>query len=412
MSSSKATFISRKRLSLAILSLLLLLPPSLEAAAFRVAAVSSDTAYSSLLSDVLTVLSGEVDSPQAIEAHRDREERKAQLAAEAELSSLRQSESFDRIEALSEASDEEMQEEDEPLVLEVVAPSLSDDEISFLSSGDEEAFRYIALREDLDMLIAASAREDGMMTESEVFIDGDEIHRNLYISNDDSAEFDALLSMLLGRLKGDDSVIVRIEVPSVVSISIDDEPLQLIRSTAVLPRGEHEIRFTSPVHETLTVMVDAQEGTVVAPELVDLPAGRLFVSTVPYDSDVYLQGRPLSGHLALEADLPFQVTATHEGFMPTLVQSRLPMDRLDIQLRPQWMEDEDIVKRAKDRFYTNLLSTIISFGGYVAAQSIEGIWPDAGTSPVTTLFAGFSFVELVALFDSMFDYYQAARLGI
>ena len=76
------------------------------------------------------------------------------------------------------------------------------------------------------------------------------------------------------------------------------------------------------------------------------------------------------------------------------------------------MEDNDIVERSKDRFYTNLLATIISFGCYVASDSLSGIYTDADMAPAVTLFAGVSFVQLVELFDSMFDYYQASRLGI
>ena len=76
------------------------------------------------------------------------------------------------------------------------------------------------------------------------------------------------------------------------------------------------------------------------------------------------------------------------------------------------MDSVNTIEKAKDRFYTNLLSTMISFGCFVAAQSLSGIYTDAGLSPAVTLMAGVSVVGLVELIDSMFGYYQAARLGI
>ena len=120
----------------------------------------------------------------------------------------------------------------------------------------------------------------------------------------------------------------------------------------------------------------------------------------------------LDSHTLPEAPLPFQVTARHDGFGTYTIQSRMDLDKLEISLRPEWMENEDIVKDAKDRFYRNLLTTLVSFGCYVASGSLEDIYPEAEFSPVTGMLAGFSFVGLVELFDSMFDYFQAARLGI
>lgn len=407
MNSSKATFISRKKLSLFII--LLLLPFSLVAAPYRVAAVSDDDAFSSLLDDVLTVLSGEVTSPDAIAEYEKKTAEREELEKAEELSSLRRSESFDAIESFGE--DDEEITDDDSLVVEIIAPEFSDVEKSFLLQGDEDAFTYLMLRENLDLLIAADAKEDGLMTECTVYANGEEIHRNLYISSDDSSEFDSLLSALFPMLK-DDEVIVRVEAPSTVSLSIDGEAVTLIRSVIVMERGEHLLRFTSPVYETVEMTIDAEDGLVVAPEFVEFPTSKLFISTLPYDAELYFQGLKSESHFIPEADVPFQITAVREGFAPLLVQSRLPLESINLTLRPQWMEDNDIVERAKDRFYTNLLATIISFGCYVASDSLSGIYTDADMAPAVTLFAGVSFVQLVELFDSMFDYYQASRLGI
>ncbi len=408
MISLRAICISRKKLSL--LLLFLMLPAMLAASPFRTAVVSSDEIYTALVSDVLSVLSGEVTSRDAVNAYEAKIAAKARREREVTVSGLRQKESFSELESFDEEDVPEAW--DGVLTLETVEVTFSDTEREFLLSGDADAFRFLMQREDIDLLIAAEAHEDGMMMESRVFANGVPVHSNLYISSDDSGEFNSLLEALLPFVKSPETVIVHVDVPSVVSVSIDGNPVSIIRSTVVMEEGEHLISFTSPVYETCEMAVNAENGMTIAPDLVPVPSSRLFISAVPYDSVIYFQGLRTGDHLIENADVPFQITAMHEGFSPLLIQSRVPMDSISLQLRPEWMGEENIVERAKGRFYTNLLSTLVSFGCYVASQSLAGIYTEADIAPAVTLFAGVSFVQLFELFDSMFDYYQAARLGI
>ena len=404
----KATCISRRKFSL--LLVLLLLPCFLAAAPFRTAVVCSDETYSALISDVLSVLSGPVTSESAISSYSEKAAREEQRAKDTAISSLRQNESFDALENPKE--NENAETWDGTLSLELVDASFSDNELDFLSRGDADAFHYLMIREDLDLLIVANLHEDGLMSESEVYVNGEVVHRSLFISSDDSLEFEALLNALRPFVKSSDTVVVHVDIPSVVSVSVDGLPASLIRSMMVTETGEHVFRFTSPLYETTEMTVDVEDGMTISPSLVEILPSRLFIASIPYDSSIYFQGLITDSHLVLNADVPFQITAMSSGFMPSLVQSRIPMDRIELELRPEWMESVNIVEEAKNRFYTNLLSTLISFGCYVASDSLSGIYTEADLDPAVTLFAGVSFVQLVELFDSMFDYYQAARLGI
>ena len=406
----KAISISRKRLNSFIL-FFMLLSVSLSAASFRTAVVTDNEMYSSLISDVLAVLQGDITSPSSLSLYEAKSEEARNWAFAKNVSSLRQKESFESLETLL-ASGDDSEVWDGTLTLELAEVTFSDTEKSFLLQGDEEAFSYLMARENLDLLIAADITEEGMMTESRVFANGKEIHRNLYISSDDSAEFESLLSALMPYFKSDDYVIVRFSVPSVVSLSVDGEAVSLVRSVLVMKKGEHLIRFSSPLYKTVEMTVIAEQGHVVEPVLEEIESDRLFISVLPYDSSIYFQGLQADSHFIGEADVPFQITATHAGFSPLIVQSRVPMEKIELELRPEWMEDENIVERSKDRLYTNLLSTLLSFGCYVASQSLSGIYTETDFAPAVTLFAGMSFVQLVELMDSMIEYYQAARLGI
>ena len=121
----------------------------------------------------------------------------------------------------------------------------------------------------------------------------------------------------------------------------------------------------------------------------------------------------VDNHIAGNGSVPFTVTAIRDGFAPYSVQSTVaPYSRVNIELRPAWMGENDMIERSKDRFYSLLLSTLVSFGLQVAANSVSDIFPDWGIAPVGAVFAGISIVQLVELFDSAFDYFQAAKLGM
>ena len=76
------------------------------------------------------------------------------------------------------------------------------------------------------------------------------------------------------------------------------------------------------------------------------------------------------------------------------------------------MEDVDLVADAKTRFYNALLGTLITFGVHVAANAVTNIYPEYSIAPVATAMAGISIVQLVEMVDAMFDYFQAASLGM
>lgn len=409
MISLKAISTSRRKPKAILIALMMLLPVMLAAAPFRVSVLSDDASYASILSDALALIQGEVTAPGAVEAFNARAAAEAEMAAETELSSLRVREDFSGIEALST---EEGQEDGGPPMLELVRPDFSATEEDYLLHGDSDAFQYLMRREDLDMLIAADISYDGQLSECTLYINGEEAYRSLFVSSSEDDEFAAVISLLSERLKGPDHIPVHVSLPSSATLYADGEAVPFIRSMAVLPAGEHEMLITVPGYEDLALSLDIAEGTAIAPELERKAGGRMYLSVTPYDSDIYFQGLLTSSRTIGDVQLPFQVTAVHEGFSPLTVQSRMAMDRMVLSLRPEWMTQYDTVGRAKDRFYTDLLTTLVSFGCYVASSALSGIYTDVYIAPAVTLFAGVSFVQLVELFDSMFDYYQAARMGI
>ena len=201
-------------------------------------------------------------------------------------------------------------------------------------------------------------------------------------------------------------------MPSNVSLTVDGGSVPLVYGYTVLEKGEHEIRYTSPAFMNLEETVTVDEGYRIEPVLQPLFSGPAIVSSVPFDAEIYYQGVKVEDHMAMNGTVPFSITASAEGFAPFSIQSTRLTDNLTIMLRPGWMEDVDLVADAKTRFYNALLGTLITFGVHVAANAVTNIYPEYSIAPVATAMAGISIVQLVEMVDAMFDYFQAASLGM
>ena len=407
MSSLKVISILRRKLSIVLL--MLLLSYSIGAASFRTAVISDDERSMRMILDALSVLSGQVTSVSAIEDFNAKEERAAILEKDAERNRYIVGENFTALEGMDSASDAAA--DDGELILEIVSITVSDTENEFLMRGDEEAFSYVMLSEDLDLLIVSDTRQDGQLTDFTLWVNGREVYDSLYLSTEDDSEFLSIVSVLLPYIKDADTIIVPVNIPPVVSLSIDGSAVTPVRSVIALEKGEHDIIYTSPRFERIEETVYVDEETTLSPSFTPLFSGPAFISSLPYDAEIYYQGLPVENHVVDEGTVPFSLAARHQGFAPFSMQSTEIADTISISLRPEWMAGNDTVSRAKGRFYDNLVATLVTFGAFVATNSLSGIYADVDLAPVAVAFTGISLVQLVELIDSMFDYFQMARMG-
>ena len=152
MTSSKRICIFRKRLSLAIM-LIMLLPLPAGAASYRTLVVSDDEGIASLILSSLSLLSGEVTAPAAIEEYGRKAADEERIAREAAISGYITSEDLSGLESyLAQEEAAGAAADDGSLVLEVVEAEVQDAERPFLLAGDRDAFDYIRLVQDLDLI--------------------------------------------------------------------------------------------------------------------------------------------------------------------------------------------------------------------------------------------------------------------
>lgn len=406
MISSKAIFISRRKISLVLFLLILLLP--LKAGEFRVAIVGNNDGYNAIAEDVLGLLSGSVDSQKGKDLYLERIKVSNLDSYYDSVKKYLDSESFDKLESLKikEAEDEE-------LVLKVVYPKFSPAELEYLLSGDVEAARFLRERENLDLLLVFSEVSDQPVANIITYINGSKVREALFADSLRSVELEALIDLLFPLLKDESTRLLAIALPEKSTLYIDGNQVPLYTGYAALKDGKHTLSYIASGYLPKTIEIVVKDGfssiDLALEEVVPLP---IYFSTVPYGARLSYNGEEISSGYIQDGVFPFTVTASYDGFDVYSFQSNKRAENIRIEMKPEWIASSDILSEAKNDFYKSLFYTLVAFGAQIGAETLSGLYPEHNLKPISVVLGGVSLVSLINMLDSAFDYYQAATLGL
>lgn len=407
MTSLKAICTGLRKLDLFFL-FFVVLATSLYSADFRIAICSDVQEYSSLVEDVLDTLKT-TSSDQALAKLNERLQYEREKQYYISYDKYLRDEDFSSLESLSL----DKAKEEHYANIEVVSPEFSEVEKEYLLSGDEEAFDYIKLRDGYDMIISIALVSDDVLPEIALYVDSRLEHQALYAEALRKNEEDFLFSFFGSLLLGPDFTVVDVDMPSNGTLYVDDEQISTYTSCIVLSEGLHSISYIIPGYKTKAFDVIVDSSTEKIDLLLDkIEQNDLTISTVPFDSTLFYNGLQLDGKMIEKVVYPFTISATHDGFSLYSMQSMTAVDSLKISLKPLWMDSEDMISEAKGNFYMNLFATLMCFGGYIATQSVDNMVDEYDIKPVSVVLCGISLVSLVNMIDSMFEYFDSARMGI
>ncbi len=407
MTSLKAICTGLRKLDLFFL-FFVVLATSLYSADFRIAICSDVQEYSSLVEDVLDTLKT-TSSDQALAKLNERLQYEREKQYYISYDKYLRDEDFSSLGSLSL----DKAKEEHYANIEVVSPEFSEVEKEYLLSGDEEAFDYIKLRDGYDMIISIALVSDDVLPEIALYVDSRLEHQALYAEALRKNEEDFLFSFFGSLLLGPDFTVVDVDMPSNGTLYVDDEQISTYTSCIVLSEGLHSISYIIPGYKTKAFDVIVDSSTEKIDLLLDkIEQNDLTISTVPFDSTLFYNGSQLDGKMIEKVVYPFTISATHDGFSLYSMQSMTAVDSLKISLKPLWMDSEDMISEAKGNFYMNLFATLMCFGGYIATQSVDNMVDEYDIKPVSVVLCGISLVSLVNMIDSMFEYFDSARMGI
>lgn len=400
---SRAISISRKRSSLALLLVLFCMP--LFAASYRVgvAAGFDDPSFFDLIGTASSFSSAFVEDPvlAADAVSRDRE--KALREYEVKVAeAVRGGKEVPEFVQPDLAGD---------YVVEFVPLDIPDEQIAFVEKGDAEAVGYLKMLNDLDELMFFSRFQEGSVEELVLHVDG--VFEDVFFAPlDGSGYFLQLANFFLKHWKGGGYSIVRMDGNVPYTVMCDGSALELYDRYCVFEDGSHVLVLSYADYRDLEVVLETPVSSGVYFSLEELPAGPLFISSVPYSSDVRLNGVAVESGFVGNAALPLSVSAVRPGYETRTVNSAGNPGVLEMTLLPSPLYEPGYLETAKKDFYSNLLFTLASFGAGVALGFVNGIYQLDHLVPLETLAAGVSVFQLIRTIDSLFKYRDALSLGV
>ena len=397
---------SKRLLFLLTLLSLLLLP--LRAEEWRYVVAGEDEGYSALVEDALGTVPF-VSNPLVLEKAHIRAEEKSRTAMEAKKALLYSKEDFKG----AEKTEAEKIEPFSSLEMKKVDLDLSK-YMALLSRSDSDALHHISLSNDLDAIFFVKAESEGNIRRIELFMNGEPI-RNCYYSSDlSSYEERQLVSLFSSLLLGDEGEIYNLVLsPSSATVAVDGEKRSSSSPYILLENGKHTFTLSAYGYQdqTFELDLDGSEKTISL-SLEKSPSFGLFVTSLPWTGEIWLNGIKTEGKYITDVDAPYVLTLRREGYAPASFQTSSSSPVREVTMKPIWTEDKDILKEKKNDFYRSTLIALLSFGGYTASGALEKIGGVPYQDTAKVVLGGISIVSLVNLVRSAADYYGYAGLGI
>ena len=206
-----------------------------------------------------------------------------------------------------------------------------------------------------------------------------------------------------------DPAIIRFDDLAVGAVvKVDGKEVDYYDDCVMTSAGLHYISLSAQGKQDRTFATELEGNALssVTAAMKDTRYSGLEISSDP-QATVLLDGVSL-GLTPLTLDsyvIPSSLRLSAEGYSDKTVGLLAPADKLDIQLKPQWMADQSLLKDAKDGFYKRFAISLMIFGAKVALRSFND-----GTNKVLTALDGLATAALAVSFSDLVgwlvDYYR------
>ena len=386
---------------------ILMLSTSLYAAeSFRISITGDNSDYCELVSSVVSSFT----SLSSDWAKAKREERRAK---DEFISLSKRKTEMSQKEIFTEIKTEEKKDEDEVLSLEIATVDFSTYS-SFLRTLDSTAYYYLKSTNNLDAIIHVSSESQNGLEKINLIIDGAILYSSWYSKETERNEKDSLYSFFASLFLSPDFSLYSLEVyPSDATILLDNSPLEGDGEHLIMKNGEHTFTLSSYGYDNLVYTASFYgEDERIELTMTESEPFSLFVSTIPYDAELFVNGIKSESKTLDNLYTPFVLSSTRDGFLSLSYQEKEKENHITLTLPPLWTDSANLMEEKKGDFYKNLFYLLLSFGGYTASSSISNLYSPTIGKVTQVVFTGLSFVSLINLIQSAYDYYNSSRRGV
>ena len=288
------------------------------------------------------------------------------------------------------------------------------------STKDPLQAQHVLKTEKLDLLFVISGSSLSSLLDYTIdyysLNSSKELVNRLAIIHKLNNEFLPIVEVLSSNFLSEYAFLQIEDAPISIKVLIDETEQIINNSLIFVKPGVHNVTFSSEAQQSYSEVIEVEKGQVLKKniKLEDYLYPSLTLSVVPAFGLLGVQGKnPTIGEYYQESQkLPFVINGEAKGFSDINLQVNNPIVYDRIELKPEWMQKDERLKKAKDEMYKALRNTLLSFGSSVLISSLENIYPEQVLSysePIKLTFTSISIISLIDFIYKSSKYYHVAE---
>ena len=282
-----------------------------------------------------------------------------------------------------------------------------------LVSGDRMLLRYMCLQSGADIILIPIISRLGDFNQMSLYrysYASDEfslIFERLSTDSDRFTESSVLRfapSFIEGR-----PVLIRLDnLVDGAYVTIDDKDVAVLDNYVFTTSGKHVLEIGALGHSTRLISINAISDSIISfdAKLSSVVYSDLRIESNP-SSTVKVNGIELGQTpIILESySLPLTLRFEKDQYMGKSVGLTENTNKISIDLKPEWMANQDLLKKSKDRFYWSFARTILLFGSKLAV----GLFNDGNNKIISSMNIAFNGLLTVSIVDAvgcLVDYFR------
>lgn len=288
------------------------------------------------------------------------------------------------------------------------------------STKDPLQAQHVLKTEKLDLLFVISGSSLSSLLDYTIdyysLNSSKELVNRLAIIHKLNNEFLPIVEVLSSNFLSEYAFLQIEDAPISIKVLIDETEQIINNSLIFVKPGVHNVTFSSEAQQSYSEVIEVEKGQVLKKniKLEDYLYPSLTLSVVPAFGLLGVQGKnPTIGEYYQESQkLPFVINGEAKGFSDINLQVNNPIVFDRIELKPEWMQKDERLKKAKDEMYKALRNTLLSFGSSVLISSLENIYPEqvlSYSAPIKLTFTSISIISLIDFIYKSSKYYHVAE---
>ena len=307
----------------------------------------------------------------------------------------------------------ELEKSENPFNVKLVSYSGNAVETEALISGDRMLLRYMCLQSGADIILIPIISRLGDFNQvslyrySYAYDDFSLVYERISTDTDRFTE-SSVLRFASSFIEGEPVLISLDNLVEGANVKIDDKNVSVQDGFVFTTSGLHKLEIGAIGHSSRLISINAISNAIIAFD-AKLPAVVYYdlqIETNP-SSTVKINGIEI-GQTPLvlgSYSLPLTLRFEKDQYMGKNYAITEKTKKITIDLKPEWMANQDILKKSKDKFYWSFARSILLFGSKLAL----GLFNDGTKKMLTSLDMAFSGIIAVSIVDTvgcLVDYFR------